>query len=212
MGNLGGIVRRAERGVDAVGVAGAALGGRGGGRLGGARLAGRTARSWQSPAWLAGAAGGRGGGVRLAGLLARGWGGGGGGARRGGGRRARGGGGGGGGAWPALFRLPGAGAAAAAYVDDGTNHLYVNYPATRESVLVYGLLLYGLALGWFWVARWGGSSGSSWGASGRHGEEEALEEASAQTVHEGRRPGVDASILLVGLGLAAYLNASVFLP
>ncbi|HET7768853.1 MAG TPA: glycosyltransferase family 87 protein [Chloroflexota bacterium] len=106
-------------------------------------------------------------------------------------------------AWPSLFLLPGAGAAAAAYLDDATNHLYVNYHSARESVLVYGLLLYALAQAWFWIARWGHT---------RHTQRPALFEVAGAAPGPPGRFGSHGALLLVALGLAAYLNASVVLP
>ena len=193
MGGLLGVLGRAERALDRVAVAGAALGVLGGGLFGATLLVGRTVLFWPSLAWLMTAAGASALALALWWLAARGgrgW------------RRT---------AWPALFLLPGAGAAAAAYVDDGTNHLYVNYSSARESVLVYGLLLYVVAQGWFWIARSGIRAAPSAGEM----SDEALAQAPALQVgptDPARWPVGDASILLVALGLAAYLNASVFLP
>ena len=103
-------------------------------------------------------------------------------------------------AWPSLFLLPGAGAAAAAYLDDATNHLYVNYHSARESVLVYGLLLYALAQAWFWIARWGHT---------QHSQRPAIFEVADAAP---ARFASHSALLLVALGFAAYLNASVVLP
>jgi hypothetical protein len=179
--------RRAERALDAAELAGAVLGVLGGGLFAATLLVGRTVLFWPSLTWLA-----TGGGaiVVTAAVWALA-------AREGGGWRRS--------AWPSLFLLPGAGAAAGAYVDDATNHLYVNYPPIRESVLVYGVLLYVVALAWYWAARLGRTQEGlpqTMGASAAHAETTAAPMRGLQ----------GGALLLVGLAGAAYFNASVFLP
>jgi hypothetical protein len=91
-------------------------------------------------------------------------------------------------AWPQLLLLPATLAAAATYLDDGSNHLLRIHDPAREALLVYGLGLYAVAQVAFWTLRLVSRVGVTWWTG------------TARLF-----PAV-----AVGVAAGAYLNASVF--
>ncbi|CAA9271692.1 MAG: hypothetical protein AVDCRST_MAG77-3265 [uncultured Chloroflexi bacterium] len=57
-------------------------------------------------------------------------------------------------AWPSLLLVPGALAAVAAYVDDGSNHLLALHAPARKQLLAYTAAMYLVGQAAFWVRNW----------------------------------------------------------
>lgn len=86
-------------------------------------------------------------------------------------------------AWPFLALLPAAAAAASLYLDDRSNHLVRNYPATQHALLVYAAVWFGTA----YLAYWG----------------------TVLARHPWRPAGMGQPVLLA-VAAAAYLNAAIY--